>query len=279
MSQQMIKTNEQKTVLITGASSGIGRATAALFRQRGWNVAATMRSPDSATANVDPALLYLRLDVTDTDSIQGAIAHTLARFGRIDAVVNNAGYALTGPFETCAPEQIERQFATNVFGLMAVTRAVLPHFRAAQQGVIINISSIGGRLTFPLYSAYHASKWAVEGFSESLLYELRPFNIRVRLIEPGPIQTDFYSRSASTGAASDITAYDDFTRRVMPRMTGAGKQGSPPEQVAATIFQATIDSSWRLRYPTGGNAGILLGLRQLLPDGLFRAGMRQIFTR
>ncbi|MCY7272160.1 MAG: SDR family oxidoreductase, partial [Phormidesmis sp. CAN_BIN44] len=175
-----------KTVLITGASTGIGLATAKLFQQRGWNVVATMRSLEqkSDLMTLDNTLC-LRLDVTDSASITQAVTATLEKFSTIDVLVNNAGYALLGAFEACTPEQIERQFATNVLGLMAVTRAVLPHFREQRSGTIINIASIGGKMAFPLYSLYHSTKWAVEGFSESLQYELEPFNIRVRVIEPG----------------------------------------------------------------------------------------------
>jgi NADP-dependent 3-hydroxy acid dehydrogenase YdfG len=185
----------EKVVLITGASSGIGKETAKLFQAKNWKVAATMRSPEKAEdlqKIVD--LECLRLDVTDIESIKSAIAETLDKFGRIDAVVNNAGYGLIGPFEAATPEQIEKQFQTNVFGLMNVYREVLPYFREQRRGFIVNVASVGGRVTFPLYSLYHATKWAVEGFSESLQYELEQFNIRVKIIEPGPIKTDFYGR-------------------------------------------------------------------------------------
>src|SRR5215216_677679 len=182
-----------KTILITGASTGIGKATALLFQQRGWKVAATMRSPEKADDLKGlNNLACIRLDVTDISSIRQAITDVISQFGSIDAVVNNAGYGMVGPFEASTVEQVERQFATNVFGLMNVTRELLPHFRARGAGTFINISSMGGRITFPLYSVYHATKWAVEGFSESLQFELRQLNIKVKIVEPGPIKTDFY---------------------------------------------------------------------------------------
>ncbi len=264
-----------KTVLITGASTGIGLATATLFHQQGWNVVATMRSLEKnsdlmALANT----LCLSLDVTDPDSIAQAVTAALAKFSTIDVLVNNAGYALLGAFEACTPEQIERQFATNVFGLMAVTRSLLPQFRHQRSGTIINIASVGGKMAFPLYSLYHSTKWAVEGFSDSLRYELEPLNIRVKIIEPGPIKTDFYGRSPDLATRSDLTAYDAFVAKVLPKLKQAGDNGSPPEVTAAVIYRAATDASQRLRYPAGGNAGALLLLRKLLPDRIFSTIVR-----
>ncbi len=274
-----------KTVLITGASTGIGKATAILFQQRGWNVVATMRFPKgcvpppqkvSDLAALDH-LICLPLDVTMPASIHSAIAAAIGKFGAIDVVVNNAGYGLVGAFETSTPEQIQRQFDTNVFGLMAVTRAVLPHFRARKQGTIVNVSSVGGRTTFPLYSLYHATKWAVEGFSESLQFELRPFNIRVKIVEPGPIKTDFYDRSADVTSNPDIPDYDRFVAKVLPKTNQAGVDGAPPEAVAQIIFQASTDRDWKLRYPVG-NIGPFLLLRKFLPEGWFAAIVRRMLV-
>jgi NAD(P)-dependent dehydrogenase (short-subunit alcohol dehydrogenase family) len=269
-----------KTVLITGASTGIGRSCALLFHRQGWNVVATMRNPSQvADFNDLDNVLCLPLDVTQTATINSAIAAAIERFGAIDAVVNNAGYSLVGAFEACEPEQIERQFATNVFGLMAVTRAILPHFRDRQRGIILNVASIGGKLTFPIYSLYHSTKWAVEGFSESLQYELRPFNIKVKIIEPGPIKTDFYTRSNTIASQPGLTAYDRYLQTTLPQMNRAGETGSPPEVTAAVIYRAATDGSWKLRYPAGGNAGFLLTLRKLLPDALFTAFVRRAVER
>jgi NAD(P)-dependent dehydrogenase (short-subunit alcohol dehydrogenase family) len=267
-----------KTVLITGASTGIGKATAILFQQRGWNVIATMRSPQKAAElAVLDNVICLPLDVTDPESIYNAIAAAIAKFTAIDVVVNNAGYGLVGTFETATPEQIQRQFETNVFGLMAVTRAILPHFRARKQGTIVNISSVGGRSTFPLYSLYHSTKWAVEGFSESLQFELRPFNIRVKIVEPGPIKTDFYDRSADVTSNPDITDYDRFVAKVLPKTNQSGANGLPPEAVAQIIYQASTDRSWKLRYPVG-NIGAFLLLRKFLPESWFTAIVRRMLV-
>ncbi|MEP0917519.1 SDR family oxidoreductase [Leptolyngbya sp. DQ-M1] len=266
-----------KTVLITGASTGIGRSTALLFAQKGWTVIATMRTPAKAdwiTENIYP----LRLDVTDRDSIQSAIAQSLSQFGAIDVLVNNAGYGLIGAFENCSPEQIRKQFDTNVFGLMEVTRAVLPHFRERRSGVIVSISSIAGRISFPTYTMYNSSKWAVEGFSEGLQYELEPFNIRVKLVEPGPIKTDFFDRSPDI-ARSEITAYDEFVDRVLANLKQAENQGEPAEVVAETIYRAATDTSRRLRYGSDRVGRLFLTLRKVLPDRVFSTIIRSGMTR
>ncbi|HEY7910431.1 MAG TPA: SDR family oxidoreductase [Blastocatellia bacterium] len=268
----------RKTVLITGASSGIGKATAELFYERGWNVAATMRTPETAAPpDSDARLARIRLDVTDIASIKQAIDEAIKRFGSIDAVVNNAGYGMVGPFEASTPEQVERQFQTNVFGLMNVTRELLPYFRERRAGVILNVSSMGGRITFPLYSVYHATKWAVEGFSESLQFEVRPFNIRVKIIEPGPIKTDFYDRSMDVVSRPGLAAYDDYVKRAFPNMQRAGEKAPPAGLVAKAIYRAATDSSWKMRYPA--NASMILSLRRILPLSIFTGIVRRAVLR
>lgn len=257
-----------KVVLITGASTGIGLETAKLFQAKNWKVAATMRSPEKAEGLQKIAdIECLHLDVTDVASIKAAIAATLEKFGRIDAVVNNAGFAVVGPFEAATPEQIEQQMQTNVYGVMNVCREILPIFREQKSGTIINVASMGGRLTFPLYSIYHASKWALEGFSEGLVYELKEFGIRIKIIEPGPIKTDFYDRSQSITKKEGLTAYDNFVARALPSLQKAGETGPSGIVVAETIYQAATDDSSKLRYQVNSRA-ILLA-RRLMPDWLF----------
>jgi NAD(P)-dependent dehydrogenase (short-subunit alcohol dehydrogenase family) len=267
-----------KVVLITGASSGIGRETVRLFQAKNWKVAATMRDPSGhedlqRIADVET----FRLDVTDVESIKSAIAGALDKFGRIDAVVNNAGYGLVGPFEAATDEQIRRQFDTNVFGVMNVCREILPLFREQRRGYVVNVASVGGRTTFPLYSLYHATKWAVEGFSESLQYELDQFNIRVKIIEPGPIKTDFYGRSQELVKRDGLTAYDNFAARLLPNMQKYGEEAPDGSVVAQTIYDAVTDGSKKLRYPV--NTKGLLGMRRVLPYGVFNALSRAIFLR
>ena len=256
-----------RTVLITGASAGIGKATALLFRQKGWNVVAAMRAPEETELAGLERVTCLRLDVTDGESIRRAVEEALGRFGAIDVLVNNAGYGLVGPFEGSTPEQVGRQLATNVTGLMEVTRAVLPHFRRRGGGTLINLASMSGRTAFPLYSVYHATKWAVEGFSESLQFELRPFGIRVKVIEPGPIRTDFYGRSAEVVSGTAPADYEEFVARAMPNLRRAGERGAPPADVASVVYRAATDGTWKLRYQV--NAWRVLWLRRLLPDFAF----------
>lgn len=269
------------TALVTGTSSGIGRATVDAFLDAGWNVVATMRTPGierlgEAARKVDPGRLQVAaLDVTSPASIDAAVAGALERFGAIDAVVNNAGYAVVGPFEAISASQVERQFATNVLGLMAVTRSVLPHMRARGSGSIINVSSVGGRMTFPMYSVYHGTKWAVEGFSESLVHELSGVGIRVRIVEPGPIRTDFYGASMDNPLGPVPHEYEPWAGRAMQRMQASGANGAPPERVARVIVRAASSRGRRLRWPIDHVAWLLVAMRIVLPERVFSAIIRR----
>ena len=271
-------TDMEKVVLITGASTGIGNETAKLFQSKNWKVAATMRSPEKASdlqAIVD--VECIRLDVTDPEAVRDGIQTTLDKFGRIDALVNNAGFAVVGPFEAASDEQIEQEFQTNVFGVMLMCREILPIFREQKRGVIVNVASMGGRITFPLYSVYHATKWAVEGFSEALQYEVSDFNIKVKIIEPGPIKTDFYTRSISTAKKEGLTAYDNFVARAMPSLEKAGATAPDGKIVAEAIYEAVTDDSWKMRYPVNSRA--ILTARRLLPDSLFLPIVRRAVVK
>ncbi|PLS68630.1 MAG: short-chain dehydrogenase/reductase [Cyanobacteria bacterium M5B4] len=259
-----------QTIIITGASSGIGRATALYFYERGWNVIATMRQPEKSDLPKLDRLHCFKLDVNDQQTIDTTIQQTIEAFGTIDVLVNNAGFGTVGAFEYASEEQVLQQFQTNVFGLMRLTRSVLPHLRQRRQGIIINVSSVGGRITFPFYSLYHSTKWAIEGFSESLQYELAPFGIKVRLIEPGAIKTDFYHRSQMLLVRPDLKVYDDYQTKVLNNVAEVEKNAPPPQIVAQTIFQAANDKTDRLRYSVGDQVPLLLLLNRLLPHSWFR---------
>ena len=268
-----------KTILITGTSSGLGRSTAKLFQAKGWNVIATMRNPEKESELTQlEHTLVTRLDVQDPQSIQSAVAAGLARFGRIDALINNAGYGAYGPLEATPPEKIRRQFDVNVLGLLATTQALLPHFRANRSGTIVNISSVGGRITFPLGTLYHATKFAVEGLSEALHYELAAFGVRVKVIEPGGIKTDFSGRSFDFNNDPKLTEYQPLVQSVIgvlgPMMD---QNGSSPEKIAEVVYAATTDGTDRLRYEAGADAEHILADRRSKDDATFFAGMKALF--
>ncbi|BEP12202.1 oxidoreductase [Acidothermaceae bacterium B102] len=267
-----------KTILITGSSSGIGKATAKLFHNNNWNVVATMRSPEqeSELTSLDDVLVT-RLDVQDPDSITAAVAQGLERFGRIDALVNNAGYGAYGLLEATPVEKIRRQFDVNVVGLLSTTKAVLPHFRANGGGTIVNISSIGGKMTFPLGTLYHGSKFAVEGLSEALHYELASIGVRVRIVEPGIVSTDFAGRSFDFTNDEGLTEYQPFVGAFFAAQGQLSVAADDPIVVAETIYQAATDETDRLRYTAGPYAAELLAARAAADDAAFIAGIKQQF--
>jgi NAD(P)-dependent dehydrogenase (short-subunit alcohol dehydrogenase family) len=267
-----------QTVLITGASSGIGRATAEHFHAQGWNVIATMRVPVAEGVWGERGrMLVTRLDVQDEASIYAAVQAGLAKFGAVDVLVNNAGYGAYGPLEATSMDKIRRQFDVNVIGLLATTKAVLPHFRQQRRGVIVNISSIGGRLAFPLGTLYHGSKFAVEGLSEALQYELAPLGIRVKVVEPGFVRTDFAGRSFDLSTDPALTEYHPVVQALYTAMGTMTEQASPPDVVAQAIYDASVDGTERLRYAAGADADQLLGARRAEDDAEFFAGIRAQF--
>lgn len=266
------------TILITGASTGIGKSTAKLFQEKGWNVIATMRTPDKETdlPGLDNVLVT-RLDVTDSASIKSAVAEGIERFGQIDVLLNNAGYGAYGPLEAFPMENIRRQFDTNVIGLLEVTKAVLPHFRARKSGVIVNVSSIGGKMTFPLGTLYHGSKFAVEGLSEALHFELEPLGIKVKIVEPGAIDTDFGGRSLDFTNDESLTEYQDTVAKLMAGFTTALSESSPARIVAEVIWDAVTDGTDTLRYEAGDDAKELISNRKTLDDATFIGGLKSQF--
>lgn len=268
-----------QTILITGTSSGLGRASAKLFQANGWNVIASMRAPERETelGTLD-RVLVTRLDVQDPASIRSALEQGIARFGRIDALVNNAGYGAYGPLEATPPAAIRRQFDVNVLGLLDTIQAVLPHFRGHRSGTIVNVSSMGGCIAFPLGTLYHGTKFAVEGLSEALRYELIPLGIQVKLVEPGGIRTDFAGRSFDFNNDAALAEYQPTVEGVLgilgPMMADGG---SAAEEIADVVFRAVTDCTDRLRYEAGPDAVRMLGKRRESDDASHFGRMERIF--
>lgn len=268
----------KNTILITGASSGIGKITTKLFQQKDWNVIATMRKPENETElNQLDNVLVTKLDVLDLESIENAVKEGINRFGKIDVLLNNAGYGAYGPLEAFNRENIVRQFNTNVVGLLDVTRAVLPHMRENKTGTIINISSIGGKMAFPLGSLYHGTKFAVEGISESLSFELEAIGLKVKIVEPGMINIDFAGRSFDFQNNENLTEYQPIVGAVMQGFGEAAQNSSEPEVVANVIYEAATDNSDTLRYRAGADAHQYLDGRQAIGDEAFVKEMKKNF--
>ena len=260
----------KKTVLITGASSGFGRETVKLFHQKGWNVIATMRSPEKETElSTIGGVLVTRLDVTDKHSIQEAVQAGLRQFGQIDALVNNAGFGTLGALEAAPGEVIRQQFEVNFFGLIEVVKAVLPGMRVQKSGTIINVSSVGGKLTFPFCTLYHATKFAVEGLTESLQYELNPLGIRLKLVEPGGYKTNFAGRSMGFFGVGGIEEYQQPFDRFLGRLE-QWPMSENLSEVAEAIYEAASDGTEKLRYPIGHDAVPILEARQQMDDIAFK---------
>jgi NAD(P)-dependent dehydrogenase (short-subunit alcohol dehydrogenase family) len=270
------------TVLITGCSSGFGAAATKLFASRGWNVIATMRNPDDGQTLADlKNVLVVRLDVQDRDSVDKAITAGIGHFGHIDAVVNNAGYGLFSLFEPAPREAIQNQFDVNVFGAMDVTRAILPHFRANRSGTIINMSSGGGVFGAAMGSIYCASKFALEGFSEALAYELAGFGIKVKIIEPGvAFGTGFAARSQAEGSRVPLPAdYNAFVAHAAQIYGGmaANSEADAVGKVVQAIFAAATDGTHQLRYMPTDDIRLILTARRESSEQDFIAMVRGFF--
>lgn len=282
MNQPMPPSSSRKTILITGASSGFGKATARLFAQQGWNVVATMRRPElEQNLQRFPNVFVTRLDVQNPTSIAVAVDVGIARFGRIDAVVNNAGFGLFGLFEATPREKIMEQFEVNVFGVMDVTRALLPHFRENKSGLILNIGSGAGVFTLPMLSLYCASKFALEGFSESLAYELASQNIVVKMIEPGGVVSTNFGRRSGTESAGNapLPDYDGFVARTQAVFAGLrASRTATEDEVAQVIYAAATDGTDRLRYVATDDIKPLVQARRETSEEHYAAFMRAQFA-
>lgn len=275
--------NHPQTILITGATAGLGRHAALHLAARGHTVIATGRREallETLRAEAKGTVHGVRLDVTDAESIAAARAKILELTGGrgVDALVNNAGYGLAGPIELLDPDDLRAQFETNVFGLVAVTRAFVPEMRARGAGRIVNVGSMGGRITFPLLGAYNATKYAVEALSDAMRYELKPFGIDVVLVEPGPIESDFSATTmAGTAAARKSPGpYAPYLADAEALQAKNDALAAKPIVVSRAVEKAIVRRRPRARYLVPFAARILVTVVQLLPTRLVDAVMRRM---
>ncbi len=276
-----------KAVLITGCSTGIGRATARHLASLGWTVYATARRPETLAELEAAGCRTLALDVTDEDSMRAAVDAVRAEAGAVGVLVNNAGYSQSGAVESVPMERVRAQFETNVFGLVRMCQLVLPGMREQGWGKIVNVSSMGGKLTFPGGGLYHATKYAVEAISDALRFEVRGFGVDVIVIEPGLIRTAFGDTAVHgiEAATSEGGPYAAFNASVAGSTAGVyesgalGRLGGPPEAVAAKIGKALAAARPRARYTVTPSARAMMVQRALLPDAAWDAAMRTQFPQ
>jgi NAD(P)-dependent dehydrogenase (short-subunit alcohol dehydrogenase family) len=265
--------NMQKVAIVTGSSSGIGNATSLMLARNGFCTYASVRDINKSTslesvANTEKLPLKpIQLEVTDDSSVKHALENIVSEKGRIDVLVNNAGYGLFGAFEDLSLDEIKAQFETNFFGVIRVTQRVIPVMRTQHNGggsggIIVNVGSINGRIAFPVLSAYSATKFAIEGLSESIAYELEPFGIKVILIEPGPIRSNFMKVSLLPKRALDPKSpYSELVQKFYDKTNSQHDDAIPPEEVAKTIFYAISIEKPEFRYVVGNYAVNLLEAR------------------
>lgn len=266
----------QRTIFITGASSGLGKAAAKLFQSKGWNVIATMRHPEKETEpNRLSNITLLQLDVSDAKQINDTVNTAIATQS-VDVVLNNAGYGLIGVLESLSDEQITRQLNTNLLGAIRITKAFTPYFREKRSGIFINITSMFGLLGYPTCSIYAASKFALDGFSECMAYDLAHFNVKVKVIAPGGIQTDFTGRSLDGGMHD---AYQPLIAKVSEGYSEEKvSQYAKPDAIAQVIFEAATDGTDRLRYIAGKDAISLWSERETLGAEVQYQQMQKMFV-
>ncbi|HEY7078803.1 MAG TPA: SDR family oxidoreductase [Nitrososphaeraceae archaeon] len=277
----------EKVALVTGSSSGIGFETAVMLANAGFKTYASMRNLDKSKTIREIAdkenlpLHAVHLDVNDDGSVKDAITKIVTAEHRLDVLVNNAGYGLFGSVEDTSIEEIKAQFETNFFGVVRVTQQVLPVMRKQKSGKIVNVSSVGGRIGLPALSAYHSTKFALEGLSESIAFELEPFGIRVIIIEPGVIRTNILNSSISAKKAQDPNSpYFSLTQKLDNsfKTMMASPTSSPPQEVSKVILQAISSENPLLRYTVGDDADTLIHARTNLPDTEFRNMIRKNFS-
>lgn len=278
----------EKVALITGSSSGIGLETAVMLSNAGFKTYSSMRNLGKSKnireiANKDNLPLHvIQLDVSDDGSVSDAITKIVTAEKRIDVLVNNAGYGLFGSVEDMSMEEIKAQFETNFFGVVRVTQQVLPVMRKQRSGKIVNVSSVGGRIGLPVLSAYHSTKFALEGLSESIAFELEPFGIRVIIIEPGVIRTNIINSSISAKKGQDPKSpYFSLTQNLDKsfKTMMASPTSLHPQEVAKVILEAVSSENPHLRYTVGDDADVLLRARKDLSDIEFRTMIKKNFSR
>jgi NAD(P)-dependent dehydrogenase (short-subunit alcohol dehydrogenase family) len=275
---------EGKTAVVTGSSTGIGFDTSLMLARNGFHTYATMRNLDKSKEIIDAArndnlpLEVLQLDVTDDRSVKNTIDRIVNERKRIDVLVNNAGYVLAGALEDLSIDEIKAQFETNLFGAIRVMKAVLPIMRKQRGGTIVNISSMGGRIGLPLNPAYHGTKFALEGISESMRYETEPFGIRVILVEPGTIRSNFL-RNAKVGqkTAEPSSPYAPKLQTLQKAWAPIFDKGTPPEEVAKAILKAVTSDNPSMRYMVGDDAIQMMEARKGMSDLEFEGLVKQQF--
>jgi NAD(P)-dependent dehydrogenase (short-subunit alcohol dehydrogenase family) len=261
-----------KTIFITGASAGLGKATAKLFAENGWRVIATMRNPEKEQElNTIKNITLLPLDVTNKEQIQQTVQQATA-IADIDVVFNNAGYGLIAPLEATRDEQMTRQFDTNVFGVIRVTQAFIPYFRTKGRGLFITTTSIAGFMGLPLSSIYNATKWAIEGWTEGLSFELNQLGIGIKTVAPGGIKTDFISRGLDT---SSHAAYEEMTQKLYNGFNP--DHFTPAEEIAKVVLEAATDGRNQLRYRAGNDAVSLYAQREQSGSEVFKQEIERFY--
>ena len=271
-----------KVAIVTGSSSGIGFAASVLLARNGIYTYASMRNITKANTIKEIAkkenlpLHVIQLDVTDDKSVKSAVNNVLEEKKRIDVLVNNAGYGLMGCIEDISMEEVKAQFETNLFGIIRTTQAVLPAMRKQKHGIIVNVSSIAGRIGFPGTSAYISTKFALEGLSESMRYELEPFGIKVVIVEPGVVRTNFMNAAILARKALDSKSpYAQLIQKVGTGFKLLVEHGTPPEEVAKAILKAVTAENPEPRYLVGNDAAIIMEARKSMSDAEFEKFMKK----
>ena len=266
--------SNERVALVTGASSGVGEATAQLLSRHDFTVFGTSRNPGNAVGVVGVEMLSL--DVRSDDSVRACVDAVLGRTGRIDVLINNAGYELAGALEELTLDEARAQFETNFFGVVRMVNAVLPRMRQQRCGRIINVGSLAGLAAIPFLGIYSASKCALEGYTEALRYEVKPFNVHVSLTQAGFLKTSMMHHRRRS--AHQIAEYSQWRERVLEAISAAERDGPGPEVVAATLLRIATSPAPRLRYLIGRQSKTVAQLRKFLPARLFELGARRSFA-